>query len=66
MTYHCGISIPGMHRDPAVVCDRCGLRFVIVSPPVAAWFLADKPPPKWKRSSEGRDTCRRCSSEERK
>lgn len=69
MTYQCGMNFPGARRDPAIVCDGCGLRRSVTtrSGLPAKWFLDLKPAPGWamvrREDAIGlyrRDWCPRC------
>lgn len=71
MSYQIGIG-GGMERlgfsprDPAIVCDGCGMVRRVVGPRSMGppkWFLDSKPPPGWKgeRSGDKRfDYCPQC------
>ncbi len=73
MSYRVGVgggmaALGFQPRDPAIICDGCGLVRPVVAPGrmgPPAWFLDDKAPPKWKqwkRLEDGQrlDFCPRC------
>lgn len=72
MSYRAGIGA-GMARlgllpgEPHIICDGCGVTIPVANGTTFAprWFLAGKPPPKWRgvRSHDGSkrwDLCHRC------
>ncbi len=64
MSYRAGLGFwPGVPpREPAIVCDGCGLEAHIKAPP-PAWFLDRKAKPGWRKvdkDGKRRDYCPRC------
>ena len=75
MSYECGLCFPatrtdlGVSRDPAIVCDGCGLRRGVhrAGGIPYEWFINDKPAPGWmliKEGSHRRDLCPKCRVKE--
>ncbi len=66
MSYLAGLGFLGNYRDPALVCDGCGLRRSVTKPSGMpfAWFLDRKKAPGWKFDGSKdmrRDWCPRCT-----